>query len=183
MVACMALLLGAAEAVPAVPVGAAAPPRIPANCAALRPDVSKYLAKVSRATLEPPALAGALVCDFTFVDGAPMAVVHLIVGESVAQLMEAGAYAQVNGYQTEAVPGLGKASFSIARAHKPWGLMALSAPGVLYQVKAPFSFAKDIVLVRALIQLKPSADWAAPQGGPSPMHGESTPTRTSTSLR
>jgi DNA-binding beta-propeller fold protein YncE len=138
----------------------------------LRPDVSKYLAKVSSATLEPPAVTGALACDFTFVDGAPMTVVHLLAGASLRELIETRAYDQVNGYETETVPHLGKAAFSIARNHKPRGLMALSGSDVCYAVMGQFSFAKDIALIKALFQLEVSEHGSAPRAAATPMQGE-----------
>ncbi len=148
-----ALVLASTGAVWTIPA-AAAGSGVPANCNAMTPDVTRYLSKVLTARLEPPPVAGTIICDFTFLDGAPKAVVHLIAGSSITQLMEARAYAEVNGYATQSVPSLGKEAFSIARNHKPWGLMALSGSYVYYGVRAQFSFAKDIAFTRALFQLK-----------------------------
>jgi DNA-binding beta-propeller fold protein YncE len=100
-----------------------------------------------------------------------MTVLHLIAGVPLRELVEARAYAAVNGYETGTVPNLGKGAFSIARDHKPRGLVALSGSDVYYAIMGQFSFAKDIALTRALFQLKFSASAAAPEGAVTPMQG------------
>ena len=150
------VLGGTVPARAAADMGASAS-SVPSSCSPLQPDVSEYLARVSAATLEPPAETGAIVCDFRFIDGAPMTVLHLIAGVPLRELVEARAYAAVNGYETGTVPNLGKGAFSKARDHKPRGLVALSGSDVYYAIMGQFSFAKDIALTRALFQLKFSA--------------------------
>jgi hypothetical protein len=122
--------------------------------------------------LEPPVETGAIVCDFTFVDRAPMVVVHMVAGGSVRELLETRAYAQVNGYETDTVPNLGKGAFCIARDHKPWGLMALSGSDIYYAIQGQFSFARDIALTKALFELKFPEPGAVPRGAVTPMQGE-----------
>lgn len=127
---------------------------IPSSCNALRPDVSKYLARVASVKSETPSVARVLACDFFFVDGSPGTVVHVLAGSSPKQLLATRAVDQSYGYTTEAVPQLGKDAFSMARDHKPMGLMALSSSNVLYGIIGHFSFTKDMALIKALFKLK-----------------------------